>query len=251
MRALIGEWRRRSPSLAALTVIHLALLAVFVVALQVDTTQVLGIPRWIKPAKFAVSIAIYLATIAWLLPSAAVSARTRQWLVGVIGGTMLFEMIAIAVQAARGTTSHFNVATPFDGVTFQLMGAAVLLNTIAAAWLGVGAFRTLRREPTDYQVGVVMGIAVFLVGSAIGGWIVANNGHTVGAPDGGPGMPFVNWSTTAGDLRVAHFVGMHALQGLPLIASWFGRKAAYAATVAWALVTVLLAAQAALGRPLL
>ncbi len=249
MTRVLAELRRRSPALFALTAIHVALLATLVCALQIDAVQVLGISRWIKPTKFAMSIAIYLATIAWLLPATGLPERTRRRLVAVIGVTMTLEMIAITVQAARGTTSHFNVATLFDAVIFQAMGVAILLNTIAAGWLCVGAFRVLRRKPTGYQAGVAVGFAVFLMGSVIGGWIVGNFAHTIGAPDGGPGLPFVNWSTTAGDLRIAHFVGMHALQGLPVIGAWFGRRAVYGAALIWVVVTVVLAVQAAMGRP--
>ncbi len=47
--------------------------------------------------------------------------------------------------------------------------------------------------------------------------MVTHGGHTVDAPDGVHGLPFVNWSTAFGDLRVAHFFALHSLQAFPLL----------------------------------
>jgi hypothetical protein len=52
--------------------------------------------------------------------------------------------------------------------------------------------------------------------------------HTVGAPDGGRGLPVTGWSVDHGDLRIAHFLGMHGLQVLPLLAWWIARRRAFA-----------------------
>ena len=108
-----------------------------------------------------------------------------------------------------------------------------------------------------YLWGIRLGVAIFLLASFEGALIVTNNAHTVGAPDGGAGLPFVNWSTTHGDLRIAHFFGMHAMQALPLLGFLLdknkvpGRNPVIAVSILWLAVMGGLLVIALQGRPLL
>lgn len=246
---VVREARRRSPWLAAITAAHLALLVVLAFAALLDDAQVMGIGRWIKPMKFAASIAIYLGALAWYAPEFG-TVRERRWPLAIAGWTMLVEIVAIVAQAARGHTSHYNIATPLDAALFSTMGVAIAINSLAMAWCGVLAWRTYRSTPSAYRLGIVLGLVVALAGSAIGGAMIANNAHTVGIADGGPGLPFVNWSTVGGDLRVSHFLGLHALQGLPVLGVLRGKRAVVVGALLWVVVTAALLAQALARQPL-
>ena len=249
MTVLREAWRR-SPWLTALALAHGALLAALLIGVAVDDMQVLGINRWIKPAKFAASIALYLGSLAWYAPDLG-DARARRWAYVTAGTTMVIEMVAITMQAARGMTSHYNIATLLDAVVFQTMGIAIALNTVAMARCALLAWRRYVLAPSAWQLGITLGLAIAILGSLIGPVMVVHNAHTMGAADGGPGLPFVNWSTVAGDLRIAHFIGLHALQGLPLIAALWGRRAVLIATGLWSAFTLATLVQALAGRPLL
>jgi hypothetical protein len=226
-----------------------------------DTRLITGINPWIKPLKFLVSIAIFLATMAWFMPDVDAPPRVRRRLARVFAGAMILEMLCIAGQAARGTTSHFNYATVVDAVIFQVMGIAITANTVAAALL----LRRLRRDTpaqrSGYLLGMRLGLALFVLGSAQGFVMVANMGHAVPGPDGGPGLSFVNWALDRGDLRIVHFIGLHALQALPLLgfvvdgsemlSPGARRGVVGTAAIAWAGVMIATLVLALRGLPLL
>lgn len=229
---MLKELYRGSPALAITGWLNLALAAVLAILAATDSATVLGINRWIKPGKFAISIVIFTWTIAWFLrylPHRRRAVRAIGWGISIC---MLVEISLIAMQAARGTTSHFNQATVFDGVVFGVMGAMIGLNTLLVVWMLVLFMGQVPSLPPAYLDGIRWGLLIFVLASAEGGVLVAHGAHTVGAADGGPGLPLVNWSTRYGDLRVAHFVGMHALQILPLLGYAMRRRAAGARVVA-------------------
>lgn len=193
----------------------LALVIVTLLSIS-DPRLILGINPWIKPMKFLSSITIFLWSIAWFMPETQDKPRAQATVRWVASVAMIIEIACIIMQAARGTTSHFNNATVFDGIVFSLMGITIGINTAVIVLFLAILRRDTPPQRTGYLWGVRIGVLIFLLASLEGGLIVANNAHTVGAPDGGPGLPFLNWSTRYGDLRIAHFAGMHALQILPL-----------------------------------
>ncbi len=209
---------RANAPLAWAGYLNVALALLALALLPFDHRVVTGLPMWLKPLKFAVSIVAYAWALAWLLGSLPAAAQGAARRIGWgVAASMVVEQAVIFAQAARGTTSHYNVATPFDGALFGLMGVFIVVNTVLAGWAVVLVWRHRPRGAASYVWGARLGLLVFWVGSVLGGFMIHNNQHTVGAPDGGPGLPGLGWSTAAGDLRLAHFLGMHALQALPLL----------------------------------
>jgi hypothetical protein len=271
-------WRSNGP-LTALFLGMLALLVVTLAGLAVDQRIITGVPAWLKPAKFAISVAIYSGTLIWLLQFLADRPRFKRAISWLLSVGLAAELVLITIQVGRGTTSHFNLATPFDATVYRVMAGIValvwLLNLVVAVLL-------FRRHFAASSIvwGVRMGLLAAILGMAVaflmtrptseqaammatGTASPSFGGHAVGVPDGGPGLPIVGWSTTGGDLRVAHFVGLHGLQAL-IVVGWL--LAAYAPTwlsvparghltvvagLAWISLTLLVAWQALRAQPLI
>lgn len=215
--------------------------------------QVLGINAWIKPFKFFLSATIFMWTMAWYLhylePGPILSIY-----VWVVIAVMLFEVVYIAWQASKGSQSHFNVSSAFHSTMFSLMGTAISIMTFFTAYIGLQFFiQDLSDLPNAYLWGIRMGIILFVIFAFAGGIMGAKMSHTVGAPDGGIGIKFLNWSLTHGDLRIAHFAGMHALQVLPILGYYVlnSSRSLIIFTMIYFLVVAGVLIQALMGLPLI
>src|SRR5918994_7468861 len=133
-------WRASAP-LTVTGFAMLAVLALTALGLAIDPRIVTGAPVWLKPAKFAVSISIYAFTLAWMFSFLEPWRRTRRavgWTTAIV---MFLEMAIIALQAYRGTTSHFNASTPLDMALFSVMGLAIVVQTISSIAVAVALWR--------------------------------------------------------------------------------------------------------------
>lgn len=220
------RWHRPLLALAAAMV---ALAAFTAVAMFVDPREVTGLNVWVKPFKFAVSTAIYSVTLAWLLGQ-LVRLRRIAWIAGTLAAIALgIELVIITGFAAAADTSHFNVTTPLHAAAWATMAFSIVAVWVVTLVVAFALFRNRLGDPARtlaIRSGALlavlgMGLAFLMTGPQ-GDQISNYNGivgaHTVGVPDGGPGLPLLGWSTVAGDLRIPHFVGMHGLQALPIFA---------------------------------
>jgi hypothetical protein len=243
---------------------NVVLLVLSLAALPFDHRSILGLNPWIKPIKFEISVILFLVTMAALLGALGrlgAWPHTRQSLAWAFGVAMIVENSLIAMQSMRGVRSHMNYTTVFNALSFAIMGVFIAINTVALAVLLVLYLRTHTGLPQPLAWAIVLGLILILAGSFEGVLMIVHfNAHTVGADDGGAGLPFVNWSTSHGDLRVAHFFALHALQAFILVGWLLSRAPIHAwmqtATVVlfalvYSAVVWLLFQQAIHGDPLL
>jgi hypothetical protein len=232
----LKTWHR---PLVLFTGLMVATLMLSLGGLLFDDRMLLGEPIWLKPFKFSVSLGIYAFTLAWLTSLLRRRTKLVWWLGTISVVTLVLETAWLIGQVIRGKSSHFNVATPLDGSLFAVMGATIAVFWVTNLIVGILVLRERFTDtPTLWAIRIGLGIA--LAGMAVaflmtqpspeqlqmlktGAQVPMVGAHSVGVPDGGPGMPITHWSTVGGDLRVPHFFGIHALQVLPLFAMFLRR----------------------------
>lgn len=255
---------RQQPVLIAFAAIITAMMLPAFIALLYETRTFNGINVWIKPLKFMSSVAIFLVTMALFYPyldardRARRSVRVMVWAIGII---FLLEILYITYRASLAEASHFNRATIRDEVYYALMGAGILTATAMSGWFGwLMLCAKDKIANADLRFAIALGlIAGCILGSVTGAYMSSGTGHWVGGLQTDAGGSFLfGWSRTGGDLRVAHFVGLHAMQGIPLI-GWLAaryvptrtRSLVVVSTILFSAVTIAVFVQALAGRPLL
>lgn len=236
-------WQANAP-ITVLGVVMTGFTLAALVGLLSDPRIIAGQPAWLKPFKFGVSIATYAFSIAWVLgfvqtrkPWIRKALRIFTW---IVIGVVVAEIVPITIQVIRGTRSHFNVETPFDSFLLGIMAVSITVLWIANLVL-VAILLWQRFEDRAFGWSLRLGLIITIIGMATGylmtlptaeqiaSWeqgapVTIIGAHSVGVQDGGPGMPITGWSTEGGDLRIPHFVGLHALQVIPFAGGWISRR---------------------------
>jgi hypothetical protein len=218
------RWHRPLIGLAAVMAVLTVATGVLAIA---DPRELLGQNAWFKPLKFALSIGIYAVTLAWLIGQVRRFRRAADVLGTLTAVALLVEIVIIIGAAAAGSTSHFNIATPLNGALWAVMGGSIVVVWLASVVVGIAvalspgpdAARNLAVRAGITLAIVGMGLAFLMTGPTadqLDDFQGVAGAHAVGVADGGPGLPFLGWSTEGGDLRIPHFIGMHALQAIPL-----------------------------------
>ncbi|WP_370946650.1 hypothetical protein AB5J62_03595 [Amycolatopsis sp. cg5] len=229
-----ATWHRPMMVLAATMAV---MTVVSIGGLVFDDRVLIGAPIWLKPFKFAVSIGIYGLTWGWmvsLLPRRKWANRLSTGIVAIL----FLEYALLLVQAVRGHAMHFNVANSFDATLWVIMGSSIAVLWVFTLILTALMFRAKIADAAS-RWAIRLGGLISVIGLGLGQLMTSPTAqqmarmksgaapdfigaHSVGVEDGGPIMPITGWSSTGGDLRIPHFVGMHALQVLPLFVLLLG-----------------------------
>lgn len=220
----LGTVRRSSPLLYWIGLFNFLIACIAILGMMVDDRTLMGVSVWLKPMKFGISTGIYILTVGFMNTLYPFSERKKNRINNIVSWTLLVEILIIVIQGARGVQSHYNQSTAFDGILFGLMGIFIGINVLIMALFLLETLRLKLSVPTSVQWAIGLGWLTVLAGSWVGGQMISQMAHNVGVADGGAGLPLVNWSTAAGDLRIAHFFGIHAIQVLPLLAWWLHQR---------------------------
>ncbi len=177
-----------------------------------------------------------------------------QWLcIALTYPILISEIVYIAIQAGKGQLSHFNLSTPLYSFLYVLMAIAATAVTVYSAYICWLFFSQDFPELPDYYVwSIRLGLLLFVIFSFEGFLMGSRLNHSVGAVNDNSNWFIIGWSKSFGDLRVAHFIGMHALQLIPLLSFYLlkNTKATISISLVYGLLALVTLVQALQGKPL-
>lgn len=224
LKHVFNTVKKHSPILYWIVIVHFVFAIASILGNLIDDRTLMGVNVWIKPFKFSISTAIYILTVGFLITLYPFSVRKKNLINNIVSWTLLIEIGLIIYQASHGVQSHYNVSNPFDGLIFTAMGILIAINVLIMVLFIFETLRLKLKTTKLLQWAILLGWVIVFFGSWVGGQMISEMSHNIGIEDGGPGLPLVNWSTIAGDLRVAHFFGLHGLQIIPIFALLISNK---------------------------
>jgi hypothetical protein len=248
----IQQLKHRNETLFYYGLLCLVLSFIFIILTKYTNTQVYNVNAWYKPFKFAFSTFLFAWAMAWYcyyLPNFNIA--LFNWSVIILLG---FEIFYIAFQANKGQLSHYNLSTPVYSALYSMMAIAATLVTLYTAYIGLLFFTNKFPELPNYYVWAIrLAIIIFVIFSFEGFAMGSRLNHSVGALNDNSNWFIVGWSKTVGDLRVSHFIGMHALQLLPILSYYVLKNAKFTIglSIIYGLLALLTLIQALKGRPLI
>lgn len=248
----IQQLKYRNETLFYYGLLCLILAAIFIILTKFTNTQVCNINAWYKPFKFAFSTFLFAWAMAWYcyyLPNFNI--KIFNWSVIILLG---FEIFYIALQASKGQLSHYNLSTPVYSALYSMMALAATIVTLYTAYIGLLFFtNTFPELPNYYLWAIRFGIILFVIFSFEGFAMGSRLNHSVGALNDNSNIFIIGWSKTVGDLRVSHFIGMHALQILPILSYYVFKntKLTLGLSAVYGILALLTLIQALQGKPLI
>ena len=184
--AIVDVWSMRTRPQALAAAVAFGLFGAGVVhvgVFLVDGGPWSGALGWRKPITFGLSFGVTLLSFAWIATYVRLSLRREWWILGSLAVASAVEYTLITLQAWRGVPWHFNVGTGRNTAIWVAMGIGIGVIVIATVALTAAALQRVDASPS-FALAIRAGLALLLVGYAVGGLILGSGGGAAEFPTG-------------------------------------------------------------------
>jgi len=165
-----------------------------------------------KAATFGLSFGLTLISVAWVAHLVPLAGRAANVLLATFTASCVVETSLVSMQAWRGVPSHFNFQTGFDTAVSMTLAAGGFVIIVTIIGMTLAAFRAGGRQTPAMRLAVAFGFVTLVVALGIGAAMIATGSVAARGPN--PSIAY----ETAGFLKPAHAVTMHAILVIPGLA---------------------------------